>query len=72
MVVSDRRLSTRTLGAETDFSLTVLWMHGLGATNTDFDPLIPWLGLEGVRFVFPQAPERPVSINYGMSDAGLV
>jgi len=41
-------------------------MHGLGASNTDFDPLLPWLGLDGVRFVFPQAPSLPVSINYGM------
>jgi phospholipase/carboxylesterase len=42
-------------------------MHGLGASFTDFDPLIPWLGVEGVRFVFPQAPSLPVGINYGMA-----
>jgi phospholipase/carboxylesterase len=41
-------------------------MHGLGASNHDFDDLIPELGLPGIRYVFPAAPSRPVTINGGM------
>lgn len=46
----------------------VLWMHGLGATSSDFEDVPPHLGLPAdlpVRFVFPQAPSRPVTINGG-------
>jgi phospholipase/carboxylesterase len=46
---------------------SVLWLHGLGADGHDFEPLVPQLGLApGVRFVFPHAPCRPVSLNGGM------
>lgn len=45
---------------------TVIWMHGLGATNHDFDDVVPLLDAPGVRFVFPAAPMRPVTINGGM------
>lgn len=47
----------------------VLWMHGLGADGHDFEPIIPWLKLPddlGVRFVFPNAPRRAVTINMGL------
>ena len=47
----------------------VLWMHGLGADGHDFEPIVPELGLPDalpVRFVFPHAPMRPVTINAGM------
>jgi phospholipase/carboxylesterase len=47
----------------------VVWLHGLGADGHDFEPIVPYLGLEpslGVRFVFPHAPRRPVTINMGM------
>ncbi len=47
----------------------VIWMHGLGADGHDFEPLVPELGLAAkpaVRFVFPHAPLRPVTINNGM------
>ena len=47
---------------------SVVWMHGLGADGNDFVPMVPELGLEDrrpVRFVFPHAPMRPVSINRG-------
>ena len=46
----------------------VIWMHGLGADANDFVPIIGELGLDGaaaVRFVFPNAPMRPVTINNG-------
>ena len=47
----------------------VLWLHGLGADGHDFEPVVPELRLPGrlaVRFVFPHAPVRPVTINAGM------
>jgi phospholipase/carboxylesterase len=45
----------------------VIWLHGLGADGSDFVPVVDELGLDGlsVRFVFPHAPTRPVTINGG-------
>lgn len=46
----------------------VIWMHGLGADGADFPPTIPYLRLPEelkIRFLFPNAPERPVTINGG-------
>lgn len=48
---------------------SVIWLHGLGADGHDFVPIIPELRLTppGVlRFVFPHAPVRPVTLNGGM------
>jgi phospholipase/carboxylesterase len=50
-------------------SAAVVWMHGLGADGYDFADVVPLLGLPespAVRFVFPHAPLRPVTINMGM------
>jgi phospholipase/carboxylesterase len=45
----------------------VIWLHGLGADGHDFEPIVPELELtKAVRFVFPHAPIRPVTINNGM------
>ncbi|MBL8512491.1 MAG: alpha/beta hydrolase [Betaproteobacteria bacterium] len=47
---------------------TVIWMHGLGADCWDFVPVVKELGLDAdlpLRFIFPQAPSRPISINNG-------
>ena len=62
----------------------VIWLHGLGADGHDFEGLIPQLHLPpslALRFVFPHAPFRPVTINGGavmrawydivMNDGGL-
>jgi phospholipase/carboxylesterase len=46
----------------------VIWMHGLGADGYDFVPLVPELNLPEtarVRFVFPHAEVRPVTVNAG-------
>src|SRR5689334_5555122 len=45
----------------------VIWMHGLGADGNDFVPIIGELKLSAVavRFIFPHAPARPVTINSG-------
>ena len=51
-------------------SASVIWMHGLGADGHDFEPIVPELGLPGtlqVRFIFPNAPVRPVTLNMGMA-----
>lgn len=48
---------------------SVIWLHGLGADGNDFVPVVPELRLPAslpVRFVFPHAPVRPVTINNGM------
>ena len=45
---------------------TVLWLHGLGASGHDFEPIVPTLQLPHIRFVFPHAPQIPVTINGGM------
>lgn len=47
---------------------TVIWMHGLGADGHDFVPIVAELDLPArlaLRFVFPHAPQRPVTINNG-------
>ena len=47
--------------------LSIIWLHGLGADASDFLPIVNELELPtGVRFVFPNAPIRPVTINGGM------
>jgi len=48
---------------------TVIWLHGLGADGHDFEPMVPQLvrpGERALRFVFPHAPMRPVTLNGGM------
>jgi phospholipase/carboxylesterase len=47
----------------------VVWLHGLGADGHDFEPIVPffqWPGGPSIRFVFPHAPARPVTVNGGM------
>ena len=47
----------------------VIWLHGLGADGHDFEPIVPELRLPAslrIRFVFPHAPVRPVTLNMGM------
>lgn len=54
--------------ADGEADAAVIWMHGLGADGYDFVPMIPELALPGsarVRFVFPHAPVRPVTVNAG-------
>ena len=48
---------------------SVIWLHGLGADGHDFEPVVPELRLPptmALRFVFPHAPVRPVTVNGGM------
>jgi len=45
----------------------IIWLHGLGADGHDFEPLIEKLDLgdRSVRYIFPHAPMRSVTINEG-------
>ncbi|MGA9854946.1 MAG: alpha/beta hydrolase [Gammaproteobacteria bacterium] len=48
---------------------SIIWLHGLGADGHDFEPIVPELKLPSalpVRFVFPHAPVRSVTLNGGM------
>lgn len=61
-------LSTIELENGDDPTHTILWLHGLGADGNDFVPIIDELELPSasrIRFIFPHAPMRPVSINNG-------
>jgi phospholipase/carboxylesterase len=54
-------------------SASVIWLHGLGADGHDFEPIVAELDLparHGIRFVFPHAPVRPITINRGMAMRG--
>ena len=47
---------------------TIVWMHGLGADGNDFVPIVQEFELspeKHIRFIFPHAPKRPISINNG-------
>ena len=47
---------------------SVIWLHGLGADGSDFEPVVPQLGLDpnpAIRFIFPHAPSIPVTCNGG-------
>lgn len=66
--MSDTQTVEIATGADPDGS--VIWLHGLGADGHDFEPIVPELQLPGslsLRFVFPHAPVRPVTINGGMA-----
>ena len=57
------------VGGEAQVDGTVIWLHGLGADGHDFEPIVPELKLAAhadIRFVFPHAPVRPVTINGGV------
>lgn len=61
-------LETIELETATNPTAAVIWMHGLGADGNDFVPIVKELdlaGTPGIRFVFPHAPTRPVTINNG-------
>ena len=57
------------VGGEAQVDGTVIWLHGLGADGHDFEPIVPELNLAvhaDIRFIFPHAPVRPVTINGGV------
>ncbi|HCB14657.1 MAG TPA: carboxylesterase, partial [Gammaproteobacteria bacterium] len=67
--MTDQPLTTVEIEPAGPVRSSVIWMHGLGADAHDFEPIVPELRLPaglGIRFVFPNAPVRPVTINNGM------
>jgi phospholipase/carboxylesterase len=63
-----KSLETVTVETGPKPTFSIIWMHGLGADVHDFEPLVPELldeGMPTLRFVFPHAPVRPVTINNG-------
>lgn len=55
--------------AKSTHRASVIWLHGLGDSGHGFAPIVPELALPeelGVKFIFPHAPNRPVTINGGM------
>jgi phospholipase/carboxylesterase len=61
-------LETVEIEPETQATASVIWLHGLGADGHDFESLVPELRLPArpaLRFVFPHAPVRPVTLNGG-------
>lgn len=66
--MSTKLLDCITIATSENCTHSVIWLHGLGASGHDFEPIVPELGLaseSGVNFVFPHAPVRPITINGG-------
>ncbi len=62
------QLETIELETNPNPTAAVIWMHGLGADGNDFVPIVNEIdlsGAPGIRFIFPHAPTRPVTINNG-------
>jgi phospholipase/carboxylesterase len=67
--MSDALLEALEVESAPSPTAAVIWLHGLGADGYDFVDIVPALRLPptpAVRFVFPHAPMRPVTINQGM------
>ncbi|MCX7126316.1 MAG: dienelactone hydrolase family protein [Gammaproteobacteria bacterium] len=65
----DTPLETHVINPSKESIGSVIWMHGLGANNHDFDSLVPDLCHNNqlpLRFIFPNAPTRTVTINQHM------
>lgn len=61
-------LDMEIIETSSDASRVVIWLHGLGADGHDFVPIVPELDLpdqSNIRFIFPHAPNRPVTVNGG-------
>ena len=56
------------INPEEQATASIIWLHGLGADGHDFEPLVPQLahGQSPIRFIFPHAPQQPITINNGM------
>lgn len=66
--MSEQLLPTVEVEPSVPATAAVIWLHGLGADGHDFEAAVPMLGLPAgapVRFIFPHAPVRPVTINNG-------
>jgi len=67
--MADTLLETLEIEPKSPADAAVIWLHGLGADGHDFYPIVPELKLPNslsIRFIFPHAPKRPITINQGM------
>jgi phospholipase/carboxylesterase len=67
--MSNALLPSVVIPAKSEHKATIIWLHGLGDSGNGFAPIAPELKLPdelGVKFIFPHAPIRPVTINNGM------
>lgn len=58
------------IDASSEHKVSVIWLHGFGADGHDFESIVPEMNLDdelGIKFIFPNAPVRPVTINNGMA-----
>ncbi len=79
--MSTSRLETIEIETAPSPSASIIWLHGLGADGNDFAPIVPEIDLGdiAVRYVFPNAPTMPVTVNngyvmrawYDISDAAI-
>jgi phospholipase/carboxylesterase len=63
-------LSTIEIPPKSAHKYSIIWLHGLGADGHDFEGIVPELRLtakSNIRFIFPNAPIQPVTINGGMA-----
>jgi phospholipase/carboxylesterase len=61
-------LETHEVETGKDPKISIIWLHGLGADGFDFVPIVPELVRQhwpAIRFIFPHAPQRAVTINGG-------
>ena len=66
--MSIKSLERITIEPKSSATSCVIWLHGLGDSGDGFAPIVPVLNLpktHGIRFIFPHAPEQPVTINQG-------
>ena len=69
----DSTLDSITIETHEQPDAAVIWLHGLGADGNDFVPIIEQLQLPSnlaIRFIFPNAPMRPITINQGYQMPG--
>lgn len=67
---AENNLPALEIATGADPEAAVIWLHGLGADGHDFEPIVDELHLSArpsIRFVFPHAPVRPVTLNAGMA-----
>jgi phospholipase/carboxylesterase len=68
MTPNQALLDSITIESAPNPTAAIIWMHGLGASGDDFAAIVPELDLTGcpaIRFVFPHAPQIPVTLNGG-------
>lgn len=68
-IMTQTNLDCVEINPDSAVKTSIIWLHGLGADGHDFESIVPELGLakdSAVRFVFPHAPVRPVTLNGGM------